>query len=322
MFRMEKPAELVALEQAFATANEGGNGYAFVSAPMAISALLDMLDGGNHLVISEGAHPDTYRMIESIRRRSAGLKVGFADMADLDALELAVTGETRLLWVETVSGPRLSRADLARVVEFAKARDILVLADNSVLGHDVLKPLAEGCDMVFTSAPALTPADAGRGGLIAFSENSGFGEDRFAYLQRAYDAMPGPAEAEALLAALSAAPGHLSARAAAASRLAASLKDQAGVAELFYPGDGCPDLSVTFHGRPEEVDAALARLTRFRPGLVPGQPGAFWHYAHRDYEAVPEAIRRVLGIPDGLVRFGVPAEDPDILIRDFQDAFD
>lgn len=316
MFRMEKPAELVALEQAFATANGGGNGYAFVSAPVAISAVLDTLDGGNHLVLSNGAHPDTYRVIESVRRRSAGLKVGFADMADLDALELAVTGETRLLWVETVSGPRLSRADLARVVEFAKARDIMVLADNSVLGHEAVKPLAEGCDMVFTSAPA----DVGRGGLVAFSENSGFSEDRFAYLQRAFDAMPGPVEAEALRLALSAAPRHLAARAEAAARLAAFLKDQECVTELFYPGEGCPDLSVTFRGGPEEVDATLARLARFRPGLLPGQPGTFWYYALRDYEAVPEAIRRVLGIPDGLVRFGVPAEDPDVLIRDFQAA--
>jgi len=317
MFRMEKSAELVALEQAFAKANGGGNGYAFVSAPVAISTLLDMLDGGAHLVLSEGAHPDTYRVIESVRRRSAGLKVGLADMADLDALELAVTGETRLLCVETVSGPRLSRADLARVVEFAKTRDIMVLADNSVLGHGVVKPLAEGCDMVFTSAPA----DAGRGGLVAFSENSGFAEDRFAYLQRTYDAMPGAAEAEALKRALGAAPGHLAARAEAAGLLAAFLKDQECVVELFYPGEGCPDLSVTFRGRPEDVDAALARLVRFRPGLVPGEPGTFWHYAHRDYEAVPEAIRRVLGIPDGLVRFGVPVEDSDVLIRDFQAAF-
>ncbi|WP_323796496.1 PLP-dependent transferase [Nisaea sp.] len=317
MFRMEKPAELVALERAFATANGGGNGYAFVSAPVAISTVLDMLDGGAHLVLSDGAHPDTYRVIESVRRRSAGLKVGFADMADLDALAVAVTGETRLLWVETVSGPRLSRANLARVVEFAKARDIMVLVDNSVLGHEAVKPLAEGCDMVFTSAPA----DAGRGGLVAFSENSGFAEDRFAYLQRAFDAMPGPAEAEALRLALSAAPGHIAARAAAAAQLAAFLKDHACVAELFYPGGGCPDLSVTFQGRSEEVDAALARLAWFRPGLVPGQPGTFWHYAHRDYEAVPEEIRRVLGFPDGLVRFGVPAEDPDGLIEDFQAAF-
>ncbi|WP_193173120.1 PLP-dependent transferase [Nisaea nitritireducens] len=318
MFRIEKPAELVALEQAFAAANAGGNGYAFVSAPVAISALLDMLDGGSHLVVSDGANPDTYRMIESIRRRSAGLKVGFADMGDLDALELAVTDETRLLWVETVSGPRLSRPDLVRLVEFAKARDIMVLADNSVLGHQAVKPLAEGCDVVFTSAPA----GAGRGGLVAFAENAGFGEDRFAYLQRAYDAMPGPAEAEALQLALSTAPEHLAARAEAAARLATFLTDRGSVDELFYPGDGCPDLSVTFHGRPEEADAALARMARFRPGLVPGQPGTFWHYAHRDYEAVPEVIRRVLGIPDGLVRFGVPAEDPDVLIRDFQDAFD
>ena len=320
MLKIEKPAALVALEQAFASANAGVNGYAFVSAPLAISALLDMLDGGSHLVISEGAHPDTYRMIESIRRRSAGLGVGFANMADLDALELAVTDETRLIWVETVSGPRLSRADLARIVAFAKAREIVVLADNSVLGHAALQPLAEGCDIVFTSTLA-APETAGRGGLVAFSGDIGFVEDRFAYLQMAYDAAPGPGEAETLLQALNDLPEQIAARAEAAARLASFLKKQGSVAELFYPGAGCPDLSVNFHGRSEDVRAALARLTGFRPGPVPGQPGTFWHYADRDYEAVPEAIRSVLGIPDGLVRFGMPLQSPESLIRDFQAAF-
>ena len=318
MLGREKTAELTALEQTFASANAGGNGYAFISAPVAISALLDVLDGCCHLVISDGAHPSTYRMIESIRRRSAGLKVGFADMSDLDALASSVTEETRLLWVETLSGPRLSRADLGQVVAFAKARNILVLADNSLLGHDIVKPLEEGCDMVFTYAPT----EAGRGGLVAFSKASGFAEDRFSYLQRAYDAMPGPEQAQALQQALETFSERLAIRGEAAARLAAYLKEDGNVAELFYPGDGCPDLSVIFCGLSEQVDAALARLTHFRPELVPGQPGTFRHYAHRDYEAVPDVIRRVLGIPDGLVRFAVPAEHPDALIQDFEASFD
>lgn len=318
MLGNNKAAELVALEQAFATANGGRRGYAFVSAPMATSALLDLLDGGNHIVFSDGAHPDTYRMIESVRRRSAGLKVSSANMADLEALELAVTDETRLLWVETVSGPRLSRANLERVVEFAKSRDILVLADNSVLSHAAVQPLAEGCDMVFASAPA----NAGRGGLVAFSERIGFIEDRFAYLQMAYDAMPGPGESEALLQALKAVPADMAARSEAAAGLVSFLREHASVAEVFHPGHGCPDLSVILHGRVGEIATALARLTRFQPGVVPGHPGTFWHYADQDYEAVPEVIREVLGIPNGLVRFGVPRENPALLIRDFQAAFD
>tara|TARA_R110002012_G_scaffold213447_3_gene384576 strand:- start:756 stop:1712 length:957 start_codon:yes stop_codon:yes gene_type:complete len=313
----DKPAALVALEQAFAAANGGGNGYGFVSAPMAISALLDLLDGGSHLVLSEGAHPDTYRMIESVRRRSAGLKVSVADMADLVALEQAVTADTRMLWVEAVAGPRLSRADLARVAAFARARDILVLVDNSGLGHAARKPLADGCDAVFISAPPR----AARGGLVTFSESAGFVEDRFAYLQNAYDAMPDPEQAEALLLALQALPDELAARATAASALASFLTEWGAVTEIFHPGEDCPDLSVTLDGRADDINAALGRLSRFRPGSVPGQPGSYWHYARRNYEAVPEDIRLALGIPDGLVRFGIPAEDPADLIRDFQTAF-
>lgn len=313
----DKSAALIALEQAFAAANGGRGGYGFVSAPMAISALLDLLDGGSHLVLSEGAQPDTYRMIESVRRRSAGLRVSVVDMADLDALEQAVTADTRMLWVEAVAGPRLSRADIGRVAAFAKARDILVLVDNSGLGQAVTKPLADGCDAVFISAPP----GVSRGGLVTFSGSAGFVEDRFAYLQNAYDAMPGPDQAAALLLALQAAPEVMAARASAAAALAYFLKDWGVVAELFHPGEDCPDLSVIIDGRADEISAALGRLSRFRPGTAPGQPGSYWHYACRNYEAVPQDIRLALGIPDGLVRFGIPAEDPEILVRDFQTAF-
>ena len=323
----EKTVELTALEQNFASANAGGNGYAFISAPVAISALLDVLDGSSHLVVSEGVNPNTYRMIDSIRRRSAGLKVAFADMSDLDALASCVTEETRLLWVETVSGPRLSCADFRQVVAFAKARDILILADNSVMGHGIVKPLAHGCDMVFSYAPtevgALTEAGQGgaRGGLVAFSKQSGFAEDRFSFLQRAYDAMPGPEQAQMLQQALDTYSERVAVRGETAAQLAAYLKEDGNVVELFYPGGGCPDLSLVFRGLSEQVATALARLSRFRPEEVPGQPGTFWHYAYRDYEAVPDVIRRGLDIPDGLVRFAVPAEHPDLLIQDFKTSF-
>jgi len=320
----QRPPEVAALEAAFARAHDGGNGYAFASAPLAVSALLDLLDGGAHILVSEGLQADNYRMIEGIRRRSAGLKVAFVDMADLAAVERALTAETRLLWVEMLAGPRLSSPDLPALAALAASRDSLVAVDNSALTHAAVKPLKQGCHIVFSAAPGRALPEHGggaRGGLVAFAPDAGFAEDRFAFLQAAYDALPEPGQAAEMQAALSRLPEAMAARSAAAAQLAEALASEGFVDDIVYPGGGAAELTVNLKGAAEDVAAALGRLRRFAPGDAPGLPGTYWHYACRSYEAVPREIRLALGIEDGLVRIGVPAADPAMLAADFCAAF-
>ncbi|UUX48557.1 PLP-dependent aspartate aminotransferase family protein [Nisaea acidiphila] len=316
--------EIDALERAFAEAHEGGNGYAFASAPIAVSALLDLLDSGAHILVSEGLQADTYRMIEGIRRRSAGLRVGFVDMADLAAVEQALTSETRLLWIETLAGPRLSDPDLRAVARLARERDVYTAVDVSAATHVRSRPLEQGVHIVYSSAPGLSlggVAGGTRGGLVAFAAEPGFAEDRFAFLQRAYDALPEPDQAAALLDALERIPEEMAARTACAGELAELLAGETFVSELLFPERGAAELSVVFEGTAGEVASALARLDLFTQALSAGRPGTYWHYARRTYEAVPDEIRLALGIPDGIVRFGVPAGEAPELLDDFRRAF-
>ncbi|MBO6561517.1 MAG: PLP-dependent transferase [Nisaea sp.] len=324
MRAFQRPPEVAALEAAFARANEGGNGYAFVSAPLAVSALLDLLDGGAHILVSEGLQADVYRMIEGIRRRSAGLKVGFADMADLAAVEAAVSDETRLLWIEALAGPKLSSPDLPALARFARSRDISTVVDISAWTDAGAQSLASGAHIVFSAAPgrAFSEQNAGvRGGLVAFSREKGFAEDRFAFLQTAYDALPQPGQAAEMLRDLERLPEEMARRAASAAALADILAQADFVEDLFYPGGGAAELSLTLKGAASEVAGALGRLQCFGPGLAPGLPGTYWHYARRSHEAVPQEIRLALGIADGIVRIGVPAADAATLAEDFRAAF-
>lgn len=324
MRAFQRPPEVAALEAAFSGAHDGGNGYAFASAPLAVSALLDLLDGGAHILVSEGLQADVYRMIEGIRRRSAGLSVGFVEMADLAAVEAAVCEETRLFWIEDLAGPRLSSPDISALAGLARSRDIASVVDMSARTHAAVRPLAMGAHIVFSAAPGRSLPEqrtGGRGGLVAFAPESGFAEDRFAFLQAAYDALPYPEQAAEMLDALDRLPGEMAARADTASVLADSLARETFVEELVYPGGDAAELSVTLKGTADTVATALGRLRQFAPGGSPGLPGTYWHYARRSYEAVPPDIRAALGIVDGIVRLGVPAADPAGLIEDFRTAF-
>lgn len=324
MRAFQKPPEVAALEAGFARAHEGGNGYAFASAPLAVSALVDLLDGGAHILVSESLQVDVYRMIEGIRRRSAGLKVGFVDMADPGAVEAAVSEETCLLWIEALAGPRLSSPDLSTLALFARSRDIPTVVDISALTHAAVRPLAMGADIVFSAAPGRSLAEhhvGTGGGLVAFARDKGFAEDRFAFLQTAYDALPHPEQAVEMLKALERLPKEMVTRAASAAALADVLSQEEFVEDLVYPGGGAAELSLTLKGTADDVAVALGRLQQFAPGRGPGLPGTYWHYARRSYDAVPPQIRVALGIADGIVRLGVPAADAARLAGDFRAAF-
>lgn len=321
MLHTDKTVEVAALEAAFAEANGAARGFAFASAPLAVAALCDLLDGGSHIIASSSPCPDVYRVLGGIKARASAHRVQFLDLSDLSALEAALKAQTRLIWVEPLAGPGLSRPDLGAIVELAHDRDIVVAVDNSALTHAALKPLEAGCDIVFNGAPMLG-ATPGRGGLVAFSDRVAFAEERFAYLQKAYDGVPTPEQARGLQADFDAVPEIMSARAGIASDLAAKIGSAEFCVRIDYPGTGSGDLGIGFAGTAGHVAECLGRLSHFSAGAVPGLPGTFWHYATRTYEAVPSEIRREMGIADGAVRFAVPAESPaDLLAADLAAAF-
>ena len=71
-------------------------------------------------------------------------------MTDLVALEKAVRGNTKLVWVETPSNPTLKLTDIAAVAEIAHRAGALLVCDNT-WSPIIQRPFALGADLVMHS---------------------------------------------------------------------------------------------------------------------------------------------------------------------------
>src|SRR5579863_6064840 len=96
-----------AYENCIASLESGKRGFAFASGMAAIATILELLKPGDHIITIDDVYGGTYRILERVRKRSAGLQVSFVDLCDEKKLQAALRKETRMIWVETPSNPML-----------------------------------------------------------------------------------------------------------------------------------------------------------------------------------------------------------------------
>ena len=89
-------------------------------------------------------------MAKSILERS-GIRHRTVDTTDHAAVEAALDGGAKLLWLETISNPTTAMADVAALAELAHARGVLVGVDNTFASPALANPLAHGADFVVHS---------------------------------------------------------------------------------------------------------------------------------------------------------------------------
>ncbi len=94
-----------ALQAALCNLEGGGAAFAFASGLAASSTVLELLDAGSHIIAMHDLYGGTYRLLENVRKRTAGHEVSFVDLTRTEALEAAIRPNTRLVWVETPSNP-------------------------------------------------------------------------------------------------------------------------------------------------------------------------------------------------------------------------
>ncbi len=90
----------------------------------AIGTVLELLDSGAHVVAMDDLYGGSYRILERVRKRSAGLQATFVDLSKTENLEAAIRPNTRMLWVESPTNPLLKLVDLEAVAAIARKRGI------------------------------------------------------------------------------------------------------------------------------------------------------------------------------------------------------
>ncbi|MBI3836852.1 MAG: aminotransferase class I/II-fold pyridoxal phosphate-dependent enzyme, partial [Planctomycetia bacterium] len=125
---------------------------AITSSGMAALALvvLSQLEPSDHVVASNQLYGRTLCLLTGEAAR-LGIASSVVDTCDLAAVEGALTTRSKMVVVETISNPLLRVADLPALAELAHRRGATLLADNTLAGPAISRPLACGADWVMES---------------------------------------------------------------------------------------------------------------------------------------------------------------------------
>jgi methionine-gamma-lyase len=111
--------------------------------------LLQLCGAGDHIVSSRTIYGGTYAFLKNFTPRF-GIKTSFVDITKLEAVEAAITPETKVIYCETVSNPLLEVADIASLAKIAKKHQLTLVVDNTFSPLSVA-PISLGADIVIHS---------------------------------------------------------------------------------------------------------------------------------------------------------------------------
>ena len=324
-----------AFERAVADLEGGVAGFAFASGLAAISTALEMLDAGDHLIASDDLYGGTFRLLDKVRRRSAGLQVSFVDLSDLDAVRAAIRPQTRLIWAETPTNPMLKLCDLDALAAIGREHGVLTAADNTFASPYCQRPLERGLDIVMHSVTKYLNghSDVVAGALAVREEAVA---EKIRFLQNAVGGVLGPFDSFLALRGVKTLDLRLERSCANAMKIAHWLEARSGVSRVIYPGlashpqhalaarqmDAFGAMITVILDR--DLDGTRAFLERVElftlAESLGGVESLIEHPAIMTHASIPALQRQALGISDALVRLSVGIEDAHDLIADLDSA--
>jgi cystathionine gamma-lyase len=325
-----------AFERCVADLESGVKGYAFASGLAAIGTILELLDAGAHVIASSDLYGGSFRLFDKVRKRSAGLTFSFVDLADMAAVEAAVTPKTRLIWVETPTNPMLRLADLEALAALAKSRGILIAADNTFASPYCQRPLEFGFDMVMHSTTKYLNGHSDVVGGVVVAGKEGEVADQLTFLQNAVGSVAGPFDSFLALRGVKTLALRMERHCSNAQAIAERLEAHPAVKQVIYPGlashpqhDLARRQMHGFGGMVSVVlDRDLAGTLRMleRTELftlaesLGGVESLIEHPAIMTHASIPPHVREELGISDAFIRLSVGVENVDDLIADLEQA--
>jgi cystathionine gamma-lyase len=320
-----------ALQSAVANLEGGAQAFTFASGMAATATVLEMLDTGSHIVAMHDLYGGSYRILENVRKRSAGHDVSFVDLTDLQALEAAIRPNTRLVWVETPTNPLLKLVDLRAVAAIAQRRGLLTVCDNTFATPYIQRPLESGIDIVVHSTTKYLNghSDALGGAAVVRADKSL--QDRLKYLQNALGSVSSPFDSFLTLRGIKTLALRMERHCANALAIARFLESHPKVERVHYPGlESHPQhalakrqmsggyggiVTVALRATLEETRRVLERCHLFTLAeSLGGVESLIEHPALMTHASLPPAMRASLGISDSLIRLSVGIEDVEDLI--------
>jgi cystathionine gamma-synthase len=298
-----------ALEQALGEL-EGGLAVTFASGLAAEHALITTVcEAGAHVVLPADLYGGTYRLVDKVLS-NWGLSYDLVDQTDGDALSAAIREDTRLVWVETPTNPRLDVINLDSVV--AASKGALVAVDNTFATPANQNPLAHGADFVVHSTTKYLGGHSDVvGGVVVTGDASWY--KRLRFIQNAVGAVPGPFDCFLVHRGLRTLHLRMQAHARSAAAVVALLEGVPEVVDVRWPGYSG---MVSFrHPRATEVASRTELFTLAESlGGVESLIELPQAMTHQSVEGSAAAV------PADLVRLSCGIEDPEDLVEDLRQA--
>jgi cystathionine gamma-lyase len=324
-----------ALEGCLAELESGKRAFAFASGMAAIGTVLEVLDSGAHVVAMDDLYGGSYRILERVRKRSAGLKTTFIDLSQ-DSWEEALTPQTKMLWVESPTNPLLKIVDLEAVAAIARKKKIISVCDNTFASPWIQRPLELGFDVVVHSTTKYINGHSDVIGGAAIVNNDELIE-KIAFLQNAVGSVPSPFDAFLTLRGIKTLALRMERHCGNAMHVAAFLQKHPKVAKVIYPGLAthpqhllaAKQMSQRYGGMVTAVlKGGLPASKRFLERCklftlaesLGGVESLIEHPAIMTHASLPEDVRKGLGIDEGLVRLSVGIESIDDLLAELKEA--
>ena len=316
-----------ALERCVADIESGSAAFAFASGLAAISAVLELLPAGSHIVAGDDMYGGTYRLFERVRRRSAGHTFSYVNLADPEALAAAITPQTKMVWVETPTNPMLKLADLAAIARLCRERGIVSVCDNTFASPIVQRPLESGIDIVVHSTTKYMNGHSdviGGVAVVGNAEHHAPLREQLGFIQNAVGAIQGPFDSFLVLRGIKTLALRVERSSANALALAQWLEREPKVRKVHYPGlESHPQHALARRQMDGyggiisiELDTDLAGARRFLETCsvftlaesLGGVESLIEHPALMTHATIPPAQRAELGISDTLIRLSVGIE--------------
>ncbi|UTH11357.1 bifunctional cystathionine gamma-lyase/homocysteine desulfhydrase [Macrococcoides canis] len=323
-----------ALESLIRDLESGDAGFAFGSGMAAVSSVIMLLNAGDHIVVGSDVYGGTYRVFTKVFER-IGIKSTFVDTTDIEAVEAAITENTKMLYIETPTNPLLNVTDIRKMVEISKAHNLISVVDNTFMTPYFQNPLELGADIVLHSA---TKYIGGHSDVVAglvvtrtpeLSEAVGF-------IQNSVGGVLGPQDSFLLVRGIKTLAIRMEQTEQSTLKIIDFLQKQSVVTNIFHPallGEADKKIHesqstgyggmISFDVGSKENAENLVKVTKYFTlaeslGAVESLISVPSQMTHA---SIPRERRLELGITDGLVRISVGIEDSEDLIADLEQAF-
>jgi cystathionine gamma-lyase len=325
-----------ALEACLAELEGGHSGFAFASGMAAIGTVLELLDSGAHVVAMDDLYGGSYRILERVRKRSAGLQASFVDLSNIDSFEKAIRPNTKMVWVESPTNPMLKIVDLGAIAAIARKHKLISVCDNTFASPWIQRPLEHGFDIVVHSTTKYINGHSDVIGGAAILRDDTW-KEKLAFLQNAVGTVPSPFDAFLTLRGIKTLAVRMERHCGNAMHVAAYLQKHAKVERVIYPGLATHPqhtlaarqmgaryggmVTVVLKGGLEASRRFLERCSLFTLAeSLGGVESLIEHPAIMTHASLPEDVRAGLGIDEGLVRLSVGIESVDDLIAELNHA--